>query len=250
MSLSAGTRLGAFEIIASIGAGGMGEVYKARDTRLDRVVAIKALPEHLAENPERKQRFEREAKAISQLNHPHICTLYDIGRDRSKLVVLLEAPVATGRHDYVVQKLDPEDLARLSQPFGQHPIFLGWRRVAGRVVVKRDDRRGLADGRFAVDLSRMDERAVQDSSRHDLEAFQPIASVEHEDAELFERLRSETGEQKLRRVSGKAKPRTLGLDGTRGALAELESGENASDTRVFEAAELRERGRARLVQPF
>ncbi len=79
MSLSAGTRLGAFEILASIGAGGMGEVYKARDTRLERVVAIKVLPEHLAENPERKQRFEREAKAISQLNHPHICTLYDIG---------------------------------------------------------------------------------------------------------------------------------------------------------------------------
>ena len=81
MSLSAGTRLGAFEIIASIGAGGMGEVYKARDTRLERVVAIKVLPEHLAANPERKQRFEREAKAISQLNHPHICTLYDVGRD-------------------------------------------------------------------------------------------------------------------------------------------------------------------------
>ncbi|TDI45518.1 MAG: serine/threonine protein kinase [Acidobacteria bacterium] len=58
---------------------GHGEVYKARDTRLDRTVAIKILPEHLAESPERKQRFEREAKAISQLNHPHICTLYDIG---------------------------------------------------------------------------------------------------------------------------------------------------------------------------
>ena len=55
------------------------EVYKAKDTRLDRIVAIKVLPEHLAESPERKQRFEREAKAISQLNHPHICTLYDVG---------------------------------------------------------------------------------------------------------------------------------------------------------------------------
>ena len=81
MSLENGTVLGHFEILAPIGAGGMGEVYKARDTRLERTVAIKVLPEHLAESPERKQRFEREAKAISRLNHPHICTLYDVGRD-------------------------------------------------------------------------------------------------------------------------------------------------------------------------
>ncbi len=79
MALISGTRLGPYEILAPIGAGGMGEVYKARDTRLDRTVAIKVLAEHLAESPERKQRFEREAKAISQLNHPHICTLYDVG---------------------------------------------------------------------------------------------------------------------------------------------------------------------------
>jgi len=79
MALISGTRLGPYEILAPIGAGGMGEVYKANDTRLDRTVAIKVLPEHLAESPERKARFEREAKAISQLNHPHICTLYDVG---------------------------------------------------------------------------------------------------------------------------------------------------------------------------
>ena len=79
MSLTAGTRLGPFEILAPIGAGGMGEVYKAKDTRLERTVAIKVLPEHFAESPERKVRFEREAKVISQLNHPHICTLYDVG---------------------------------------------------------------------------------------------------------------------------------------------------------------------------
>ena len=79
MSLSTGTRLGPYEILAPIGAGGMGEVYKAQDTRLDRTVAIKVLPEHLAESPELKARFEREAKAISQLNHPNICTLHDIG---------------------------------------------------------------------------------------------------------------------------------------------------------------------------
>ncbi len=67
MALTSGTRLGPYEILAPIGAGGMGEVYKANDTRLDRIVAIKVLPEHLAESPERKARFEREAKAISQL---------------------------------------------------------------------------------------------------------------------------------------------------------------------------------------
>ena len=77
MSLAPGTRLGPYEVISPIGKGGMGEVYKAKDTRLDRTVAIKVLPEHLAESPERKARFEREAKAISQLNHPHICTLYE-----------------------------------------------------------------------------------------------------------------------------------------------------------------------------
>ena len=79
MALTSGTRLGPYEILSPIGKGGMGEVYKANDTRLDRTVAIKVLPEHLAESPERKARFEREAKAISQLNHPHICTLHDVG---------------------------------------------------------------------------------------------------------------------------------------------------------------------------
>src|SRR5438034_3833626 len=79
MSLSSGTKLGSFEIQAPLGAGGMGEVYRARDTRLERTVAIKVLPEHLSSNPDAKQRFEREARAISSLNHPHICALYDVG---------------------------------------------------------------------------------------------------------------------------------------------------------------------------
>src|SRR5438552_1805367 len=79
MTLSAGTRLGPYEVVAPLGAGGMGEVWRGRDTRLDRSVAIKILPAGFAENAQFKIRFEREAKTISQLNHPNICTLYDVG---------------------------------------------------------------------------------------------------------------------------------------------------------------------------
>ncbi|HET9325779.1 MAG TPA: protein kinase [Candidatus Eisenbacteria bacterium] len=79
MPVAAGTKLGPYEIVAPIGAGGMGEVYKARDTRLERAVAIKVLPEHLSLTPDLRTRFDREAKAVSSLNHPNICTLYDIG---------------------------------------------------------------------------------------------------------------------------------------------------------------------------
>jgi Tol biopolymer transport system component len=79
MPLTSGTRLGPYEIIAPLGAGGMGEVYRARDTRLDRTVAVKVLPAHLSSEPQRRERFEREARAISALNHPHICTLFDVG---------------------------------------------------------------------------------------------------------------------------------------------------------------------------
>src|SRR5579864_646246 len=79
MPLAPGNRLGPYEILAPLGAGGMGEVYRAKDTRLDRTVAIKILPAHLSNDPVRKQRFEREAKTISSLNHPHICVLHDIG---------------------------------------------------------------------------------------------------------------------------------------------------------------------------
>ena len=79
MGLSPGAKLGPYEILATVGSGGMGEVYRARDTRLDRTVAIKVLPAHLSSDPARRQRFEREARAISSLNHPHICALFDIG---------------------------------------------------------------------------------------------------------------------------------------------------------------------------
>jgi serine/threonine-protein kinase len=89
MALQPNQRLGPYEILAAVGAGGMGEVYRARDTRLDRTVAIKVLPAHLADKPELRERFEREARTIASLNHPHICTLYDIGRqDRTDYLVL------------------------------------------------------------------------------------------------------------------------------------------------------------------
>src|SRR4029077_11236826 len=79
MPLAPGTKLGPYEIVSSLGAGGMGEVYRARDTRLNRTVAVKTLPTHLSNDPIRKQRFEREARAISALNHANICTLHDVG---------------------------------------------------------------------------------------------------------------------------------------------------------------------------
>ena len=90
MTLSAGTRLGPYEILAPIGAGGMGEVYKARDTRLERDVAIKVLPPHMSSSEEMRQRFEREAKTISQLSHPHICALYDVNREGETEYLVME----------------------------------------------------------------------------------------------------------------------------------------------------------------
>ena len=90
MAILPGRRLGPHEILAAIGAGGMGEVYRARDTRLDRIVAIKILPDHLADRAELRERFEREARTIASLNHPHICTLYDIGHQDGTDYLVME----------------------------------------------------------------------------------------------------------------------------------------------------------------
>lgn len=90
MALAPGTKLGPYEIISPLGSGGMGEVYRARDTRLDRSVAVKILPTELSSDPIRKQRFEREAKAISGLNHPHICTLFDVGNQDGMDYIVME----------------------------------------------------------------------------------------------------------------------------------------------------------------
>lgn len=90
MPLTSGTRLGPYEIVAPLGTGGMGEVYRARDTRLERDVAIKTMPRHLSSDPVLKARFEREARAISSLNHPHICRLYDIGSQKGTDFLVME----------------------------------------------------------------------------------------------------------------------------------------------------------------
>jgi len=108
MTVSSGTRLGPYEILGPIGAGGMGEVYKATDTRLNRTVAIKVLPSHFAHDTDMKQRFEREAQTIAGLNHPNICILHDVGEQ-------------DGTHFLVMEYVEGETLAdRISR--GPMPI--------------------------------------------------------------------------------------------------------------------------------
>src|SRR4249920_1105289 len=90
MTLAAGSRLGSYEILAPLGAGGMGEVYRARDTRLSREVAIKVLPAAMASDPDRRARFEQEARSASGLNHPNILTIYDIGEADGTIYIAME----------------------------------------------------------------------------------------------------------------------------------------------------------------
>ena len=90
MAILTGKRLGPYEVLSAIGAGGMGEVYRAHDTRLDRTVAIKVLPDHLADRSDLRERFEREARTIASLNHPHICVLHDIGKQEGSDYLVME----------------------------------------------------------------------------------------------------------------------------------------------------------------
>src|SRR6266849_6523092 len=90
MALTSGTKLGPYEIVSPLGVGGMGEVYRARDTRLDRDVAVKVLPANLSSDPSLRQRLEHEAKVVSKLSHPHICTLHDIGHQDGMDFLVME----------------------------------------------------------------------------------------------------------------------------------------------------------------
>src|SRR5262249_48915455 len=90
VSLSSGSRLGPYEIVAPLGAGGMGEVYRARDTRLNRSVAVKVLPPQLASDPDRRSRVQRAAPATAALTHPRICTVYDVGRENGTDYLVME----------------------------------------------------------------------------------------------------------------------------------------------------------------
>ena len=118
MTLAAGARLGPYELLAPLGAGGMGEVYRARDTRLSREVAIKVLPSELSSDPSRLKRFEKEARSASALNHPNIVTVYDIGSE--------------GGVSYIAMELvDGGDAAQAAR----------WRRAAGRRGSCRSRRR-------------------------------------------------------------------------------------------------------------
>jgi Tol biopolymer transport system component len=113
MSLTSGAKLGPYEIQSPLGAGGMGEVYRARDTRLDRIVAIKILPAHLSDDPEAKQRFDREARAISSLNHPNICTLFDVGHQDGIDYLVMEFLEGETLADRLIRgPLPPDQLLR------------------------------------------------------------------------------------------------------------------------------------------
>ena len=115
MPLTGGSRLGPYEVIAPLGAGGMGEVFKARDTRLDRIVAIKILPADVAADPQRRERFRREARAISSLTHPHICTLHDVGeQDGVDFLVMEYLPGETLAHRLLRGPLPVDEVLRIA----------------------------------------------------------------------------------------------------------------------------------------
>src|ERR1035438_5334539 len=168
MPLSPGVRLGPYEILDAMGAGGMGEVYRAKDTRLDRTVAIKILPAQFSSDPVRKQRFEREAKTISSLNHPHICVLHDIGsQDGVDYLVMewVEGETLAKRLERGLQPLD-----QILRYGAQIAVALDKAHRSG--VVHRDVKPGnimlTASGAKLLDfgLARSEERRVGKESRY------------------------------------------------------------------------------------
>src|SRR5712692_12045333 len=142
MSLSPGSRLGPYEVLSPLGAGGMGEVYKAKDTRLDRTVAVKVLPQHLSESADVRQRFEREARTISSLSHPHICALYDVGNQDGVEYLVMECLEG----ETLAQRLAKGDLFRRDPHRGRDHLTgeLGARRQRAEQQVSRARRRAPA----------------------------------------------------------------------------------------------------------
>jgi eukaryotic-like serine/threonine-protein kinase len=110
MTLPAGARLGPYEVLVHVGSGGMGDVYRARDTRLDRIVAIKVLPPHVLDDPGSRARFEREARVASSLDHPNICVLHDVGREGAVAYLVMQ---------YLVGETLSQRLARGPLPIGE-----------------------------------------------------------------------------------------------------------------------------------
>jgi serine/threonine protein kinase len=123
MTLSAGTRLGPYEILSPLGAGGMGEVYRARDTRLAREVAIKVLPEALASDVERLRRFGKEAKSASALNHQNIVTIYDIGAESGVSFIAMELVEGTTLRELLAGDSQVTSSARGGQGYGHRYLF-------------------------------------------------------------------------------------------------------------------------------
>jgi len=128
MALTSGTKLGPYEIASPLGAGGMGEVYRARDPRLERDVAVKVLPANLSSNSNLRQGLEREAKAVSKLSHPHICTVYDIGhQDGVDFLVMELIEGETLEHKLTKGSLPPEQAVRCAAQTPMHsPRPTGW----------------------------------------------------------------------------------------------------------------------------
>jgi eukaryotic-like serine/threonine-protein kinase len=122
MSFDPGARLGPYEIVSRAGAGGMGEVYRARDTRLDRTVAIKVLPPDLTSDSAARQRFEREARAVAALSHPHICPLFDIGQQDGTDYLVME--YLEGRRSRIGSPVGNCRLSRLSSMESRLPTHL------------------------------------------------------------------------------------------------------------------------------
>jgi eukaryotic-like serine/threonine-protein kinase len=139
MTLAAGIRLGPYEILAPLSAGGMGEVYKAPDTRLDRTVAIKILPSIIASDPAYRARFEREAKAVAALSHPHICALFDVGHQ--------------GGTDFLVNIEDATLLAVQVNTAPEFALGVAERLFEDKATIGRDRANPEAEFRMERDLS-------------------------------------------------------------------------------------------------